>query len=280
MTGAEADEALARWDVLDEALADLRASRTSDEIARSVCALAQRGCDAEAAALGTLTAGMWSPWCEAGPGELLGALAAAATSTDIEQRSVVAEAVDTGRLAAGRFSGGRRHVVVPLSGSETIWLLQLAGPADLGDLGLELAESFAAALRSTVALVALKRHADQQRHVIARLANGISEVAERTVELADTPRPDSPLREPAASSPASTAARLSPRQRDVLDLMVAGLSNAEIAERLVVTLPTVKSHVQAVLRAYGAVNRSDAITRIARGEAPTTAAPDASTRYG
>jgi DNA-binding NarL/FixJ family response regulator len=166
--------------------------------------------------------------------------------------------------------------VVPLSGSESVWLLQLAGPADLGDLGLEFAESFAAALGSIVALVALRQHADQQRHVIARLVNGISEVTERAVELADTPRPDSPLRDPAASSSstASTAARLSPRQREVLDLMVGGLSNAEIAERLVVTLPTVKSHVQAVLRAYGAVNRSDAITRIARADASTAAAPN------
>lgn len=280
MTGSEVDDALARWDVLDEALSELRACRSSDDIAERVCSLAQRGCDAEVVALGTVTAGAWSVWCQAGPGELLGALAGSSSSNDVEQGSVVAEAVGTGRLASGPLPGGRRHLVVPLSGSETVWLLQLAAPADLGDLGLELAESFAAALRSTVALVALQQHADQQRHVIARLANGIGEVAERAVELADTPRPDSPLREPSSSSSstASTVARLSPRQRDVLDLMVAGLSNAEIAERLVVTLPTVKSHVQAVLRAYGAVNRSDAITRIARGEAPTPAAPDASTR--
>jgi ATP/maltotriose-dependent transcriptional regulator MalT len=48
--------------------------------------------------------------------------------------------------------------------------------------------------------------------------------------------------------------------------MTSGLSNAEMAEHLVVALPTVKSHVRAVLRASGAVNRSDAVARFARGQ--------------
>jgi DNA-binding CsgD family transcriptional regulator len=67
-------------------------------------------------------------------------------------------------------------------------------------------------------------------------------------------------------SSSALRARLSARQREVLDLMMAGLSNAEMAERLVVALPTVKSHVRAVLRASGAVNRSDAVARFSRGD--------------
>jgi DNA-binding NarL/FixJ family response regulator len=57
---------------------------------------------------------------------------------------------------------------------------------------------------------------------------------------------------------------LTVRQREVLDLVVAGLSNAEIAEQLVISMTTVKSHVRAILRASGAVNRADAMARLAR----------------
>lgn len=59
---------------------------------------------------------------------------------------------------------------------------------------------------------------------------------------------------------------LTPRQRQTLDLMLLGLSNAQIAERLVVGVPTVKSHVSAILRALGAVNRAEAIGRFLERE--------------
>ncbi len=52
---------------------------------------------------------------------------------------------------------------------------------------------------------------------------------------------------------------LTPREREVLLLIVAGQSNRAIAGRLVVSEGTVKSHVKQILRKLGAVNRSEAI---------------------
>jgi NarL family two-component system response regulator LiaR len=52
---------------------------------------------------------------------------------------------------------------------------------------------------------------------------------------------------------------LTPREQEVLALLVEGLSNAEIAERLVVSLATAKFHVRGILTKLGVDSRMEAV---------------------
>jgi DNA-binding NarL/FixJ family response regulator len=57
------------------------------------------------------------------------------------------------------------------------------------------------------------------------------------------------------------SAILSPRELDVVRLMARGASNSHIADELVVSVATVKTHVNGVFRKLGAANRVEALIR-------------------
>lgn len=58
-----------------------------------------------------------------------------------------------------------------------------------------------------------------------------------------------------------TPFQLSDRERDVLRLMADGMSNREIAETLVVSTETVKTHVSSILRKLHVSDRAQAVSR-------------------
>ena len=55
------------------------------------------------------------------------------------------------------------------------------------------------------------------------------------------------------------AAPLSPRQKEILESIIRGLSNPDIAKQLGISLDMVKEHIETLFQKIGAANRSEAV---------------------
>lgn len=99
--------------------------------------------------------------------------------------------------------------------------------------------------------------AEEIEHAISALAAGRThlgaDVQQRLVRAVLDTRDDTPVEPPPLPD------SLTRRESEVLKLIAAGLSNAEIAETLVVTVATVKTHVNRIFYKTGARDRAQAV---------------------
>lgn len=262
-----------RREQLGRALRELRGHRSTAELAAHAAPLALGACRARRVALGRLRDDVWSPWQTASedpgdPGHRPGRrVPAAVDDLPLERR-----AVRTGRAVredhpAADGSPPLVVVVAPVAVDGAVpAVLEVRIAAWLVDDGtVRDVERIADALGRAFEVCGTRDRADAQDRAVAGLRSALAGPADPdggtvdelpTAELGARPVPGDPATEPSA-----LATALTPRQRETLELMAHGLSNAEIAERLVVGVPTVKSHVTAILRAAGARNRAEAIRR-------------------
>ena len=66
--------------------------------------------------------------------------------------------------------------------------------------------------------------------------------------------------ERAPEMPAPAPEPLSPQEQRVLQLLAAGHSNAEMAQALVISINTVKTHIKSIYRKLNVTNRIEAYT--------------------
>jgi LuxR family transcriptional regulator, regulator of acetate metabolism len=127
------------------------------------------------------------------------------------------------------------------------------------------AEGFGYAFERTVLLERMRR-----QHAEVRQALNSADEAVRALQDADLDlRKIEPVeRSPAAQSLAEVQTRvltiLTRREVEVLRLMAAGRTNQQIADELVISAGTVKSHVKRVLRKLHATNRAEAASAYVR----------------
>ena len=127
------------------------------------------------------------------------------------------------------------------------------------------AEGFGYAYERTVLLERMRRQHAEVRRALASADEAVRALQDADLDL----RKIEPVeRSPAAQSLADIQTRvlsmLTRREVEVLRLMAAGRTNQQIADELVISAGTVKSHVKRVLRKLRATNRAEAASAYVR----------------
>jgi DNA-binding CsgD family transcriptional regulator len=160
--------------------------------------------------------------------------------------------------------GSVDYLVAPvIAESRVVALLHVSRGSEggLSARDIDLLDTFASAYSLLHERMLNTERVQQQRTSIARAAARLTEEADRIAASAISldVEYDNPVEPPTIAPDSALAAALSDREREVFERLVLGASNAEIADQLVITVETVKTHVKRILRKIGAINRSEAI---------------------
>jgi DNA-binding CsgD family transcriptional regulator len=160
--------------------------------------------------------------------------------------------------------GAESYLVAPvITKSRVVALIHVGrrGEGGVTDDDLDVLDAFASAYSLLHERMLNTERVQQQRTSIARAAARLTEEADRIAAAAISfdVEYDNRVEPPTMAADSALAATLSHRERQVFERLVLGASNAEIADELVITIETVKTHVKRILRKIGAINRSEAI---------------------
>jgi DNA-binding CsgD family transcriptional regulator len=160
--------------------------------------------------------------------------------------------------------GSTQYLVAPVIAKSRVVALIHVGRRSEGGISagdIDVLDAFASAYSLLHERMLNTERVQQQRTSIARAAARLTEEADRIAAAAISfdVEDDTRIESPTIPVDSALAATLSHREREVFERLVLGASNAEIADELVITVETVKTHVKRILRKIGAINRSEAI---------------------
>ena len=256
-----------------DGLSRLRALPSSDDLVQAACAEFSHRCDFSRAVLSRVGGGSWTPasgyfaegdgswfddWVDAAIPlhgstpearmltERMPAVVRDTGAGEIHRDIIVEAGQSTSYTVAPLISGG---VVIGFLHADHFGTTRQVDDVDR-DVLWAFAEGFSRIHERRVLMERVQGQVDHVERALSTALHGIN---------------DQPRTAMASSSSTLIAARidslaeLTTRELEVLQLIVAGASNRDIADRLVIALDTVKSHVKQILRKLGVTNRAQAI---------------------
>jgi DNA-binding CsgD family transcriptional regulator len=276
---------------VETALGRLRSISSTEDLVKAACPEAVRSCGFYRAMLSRVSGTTWHPWMAhfshrsirpsdedwmSGEAIPLGEMLVEWSVLEGQEGPAWVRDASTDRRTSKAFvtaTGTRSYAVAPIRpGGRVIGLLHADFyPSDRRVDGVDchilgaFADGFGRIYERAVLLERLGRERDHVRETLKHAEVIMDNLARAEVELvrhAD---------ERASAGAATTLALaggtseidelLTAREREVMALLVTGQTNSAIAEQLVISEGTVKSHVKQILRKLGAVNRSEVIAR-------------------
>jgi ATP/maltotriose-dependent transcriptional regulator MalT len=252
---AEAEQLLAGREEHPSSLRALAMLRTADGQPAIAAALLERGLSAvDGDAVGTTQ--LLAPLVDArlASGDMAGAVDAAGRLAELAARSGIRLSEARSELAAARvhLAAGRAAEAREPAGRALAGFSRLAMPLDIGEARLELARALAP---EQPALAEEEARAAYEGFRELGASRAMDAAAETLRELG-----------------AATGARprshgeLTAREREVLDLLARGMSNAQVGQALFISEKTAGHHVSRILTKLGVRNRAEAAAHAARTE--------------
>lgn len=285
-----------RFEEMQRGLDRLRRLGSSAQLLDRVCQELVQSCGFPRAMLTRVDGGSWLPWMahfsddrelERAFVEWMNEQRFPAEALGRELTSLHPVLVQNALAAAGtfkpmiEFSKTACYVAAPIAPAGRMVGVLYADPSPTGrpvdeldrDILGVFAEDFGRIYERIVLIERMRTQRSQVRAAFEFAENTMASLQGAEIELARvsedrTPSADGETLETPAA-PAMIDELLTPREAEVLTMMVRGASNAMIAERLIIKEGTVKSHVKHILRKLDAVNRAEAISRYmgrARGD--------------
>jgi LuxR family transcriptional regulator, regulator of acetate metabolism len=132
------------------------------------------------------------------------------------------------------------------------------------------AEGYGYALERTILLRRLHDQGERIRELVVSTESVLAEIREAGLQISTASaglqaKESEPVRSAMFSAPDSRVHQLlTRRELEIMELLAHGETNRQIADRIVVSEGTVKSHVSQILRKMHAANRAEAVSKFIR----------------